>query len=301
MANRYVRSQDFSRYVPYQLAKSSHTLGWRGFRVETVRGHGPGEIHLPALDHHLINFIVSVPTFHAHSWDGKTREEIGQEGSLSLVPSGQESYWRWHYVGSGTPCDFHIHLDPAFVKRVAVGNLEDLPAQTQFLPNLCFYNPQVKALCLALLDEVEQDGFHGALYAESLATALIAVLLKMQEPKRLSPGPVKKRISQTNLRFVCDYIEAHLKEDLHLEQLGQLAGLGPYRFGEVFRLAFGESPHKYVIGRRIDRAKLLLGTSSLSLTEIALRLGFADHAHFTSTFHRVTGIPPSQYRREFSR
>lgn len=301
MLKRHLQSEDFSRYVPYKLAKSSHSLGWRGFRVETVRGHQPGEIHLPALDHHLLNLIVSVPTFHAHSWGGKTCEEIGHEGSLSLVPSGRDSYWRWHYVGHGTPCDFHVHLDPAFVGRVAVSNLGDLPGQIQFFSNLCFYNSQVKTLCLALLDEVEQDGFHGALYAESLATALITVLLKIQEPNRASDESAKKRIAQPNLRLVCDYIEAHLKEDLHLEQLGEMVGLGPYRFGEIFRLALGESPHRYVIARRIDRAKLLLRTAGVPLPEIALRLGFTNHAHFTSTFRRVVGLTPSHYRREFLR
>ncbi len=140
------RSQDFAQYVPYHVTKSSHHLGWRGFRGEIVRGHSAGEITLPPLDHHLLNLIVSVPTLHEHRWGGVQREEVGREGAASLVPAGHQSYWRWRYVEEGVPCDFHLHLDPAFVRRIAVVNLDDLPQDVEFRANLCFYNPALRVL-----------------------------------------------------------------------------------------------------------------------------------------------------------
>lgn len=293
-----VRSQDFAQYVPYHLTKSSERLGWNGFRVEIVRGHEASEIALPPLDHHLLNLIVSVPTLHAHRWDGLVREETGQEGAASIVPAGRESYWRWRYLEAGTPCDFHLHLDPGFVRRVAVKNLDDLPPAVEFRGDLCFYNSHLRTLCGSLMAEVEHQGMHGALYAESLATAIVTVLLKVQEPWRISAAPSSSPASKTSLRLVCDHIEANLAGDLHLESLGQLIGLGPDRFGEVFRSTLGVSPYRYVLQRRMDRARVLLHSTSLTITEIAVNLGFADHAHFTSTFRRLTEITPSRFRRE---
>lgn len=301
MQSRSVRSQDFAQYVPYRLTSSSERLGWSGFRVEIVRGHEAGEIHLPPLDHHLLNLIVAVPTLHAHRWDGLMGEETGQEGAAALVPAGRQSYWRWHYLEAGIPCDFHLHLDPAFVRRVATRNLDDLPPAVEFRGDLCFYNSHLRNLCNSLMAEVEHEGIHGGLYAESIATAIVAVLLKVQEPWRVSVAPPEPHAFKLALRLVCDHIEANLAGDLHLESLGQLMGLGPDRFGEVFRSTLGVSPYRYVLQRRIDRARVLLSSTALTITEIATGLGFADHAHFTSTFRRLTEVTPSHYRRESMR
>lgn len=295
------RSQDFAQYVPYHVTKSSHHLGWRGFRGEIVRGHSAGEITLPPLDHHLLNLIVSVPTLHEHRWGGVQREEVGREGAASLVPAGHQSYWRWSYVEEGVPCDFHLHLDPAFVRRIAVVNLDDLPQDVEFRANLCFYNPALRVLAQLLLEEVEHDGAHGSLYAESLTTSLVALLLKSQRSWPKSQAPPPRSHGRHRLHLVCEYIDANLGAHLHLEQLGAIVSLGPDRFGEVFRAALGVSPYRYVLQRKLDRAKAMLSKEKLSITEIAVHLGFADHAHFSATFRRATGLTPSRFRTESRR
>ncbi len=300
MHEKAIRSQDFAQYVPYSLTNTSDRLGWEGFRAEIVRDHSAGEIALPPLEHHLLNLIISVPTFHEHRWGGARREEIGREGSASLVPAGLESYWRWNYVEQGSPCDLHLHIDPAFVRRVAVANLDELPQNSEFLSVLSFYDPTLHHIANVLLAEVEQGGTHGALFAESLATALIALLLKVQQPWRSASTSSKSR-AKDRLRLVCDYIETNLGADLHLERLGQIAGLGPDRFGELFRIAVGVSPYRYVLQRRIERAKSMLRQKHVPITQIALELGFADHAHLSSTFRRLTGMVPSRFRSEANR
>ncbi len=298
MHEKAIRSQDFAQYVPYQLTSTSDHLGWGGFRVEIVRDHSAGEVSLPSIDHHLLNLIVSVPTSHEHRWDGMHRDEIGREGSASLVPAGAESYWRWNYVEEGSPCDLHLHLDPAFVRRVAVANLDELPKDFEFQSELCFYNPTLHRIARILLTEVEDCGLHGALFAESLATALIALLLKAQQPYRAAlPSPSRAQATD-RIRVVCEYIEGNLGADLHLEQLGRIAGLGPDRFGELFRTSTGVSPYRYVLQRKIERAKAMLLRREIPIAQIALDLGFADHAHLSSTFRRLTGTMPSRFRSE---
>ena len=286
-----VRSEDFEQYVPYQVTRSSESLGWRGFRVEVVRGHAEGEISLPPLDQHLLNVILAVPTRHYHAWDGVAREEVGQEGAMSLVPAGRESRWRWQYAGHGTPCDFHMHMQVGFVRRVAAESLCELPDRLELRGELCFYQPQMQALAAALVDEVEAGGPSGPLYAESLGTAMVALLLRRQGSRnRERPVPGEQ------VRTVCAYIDAHLGENLHLDALGSLVGLGPERLRIAFQQTLRESPYRYVLRRRVETARSLLCSTRLPITEIALRLGFADHAHFTSTFRRATGVAPSRYR-----
>lgn len=98
-------------------------------------------------------------------------------------------------------------------------------------------------------------------------------------------------------RRLADYIEEHLAEELRLADLAALADLSPYHFARAFRQSFGVPPHRYHIGRRIERAKALLEAGNRSVTEVALAVGFAETSSFSAAFRKVTGIPPSRYRR----
>ena len=302
MPVKIIAAADLPRYVPYEVGVTSDGLGWRGVRAELVRGHAPGEIHLPPLDHHLLNLIVAVPNRHEHRWDGRSRVETAHPGTASLVPAGAPSYWQWDYVEDGSPCDFHLHFEPAFVRRVAVAALEELPRDAEFRAELCFAEPEIHTLGLALLRAVEDRGARGVLYAESLAVALVSALLSLQRPWRdRARRAARGEISVVEIRRVCDFIEGSLDAELHLEDLATLVGLGPDRFARVFRSTVGESPYQFVLGRRIERARQLLRATTRPLAEIALSLGFADQAHFATTFRRRTGHTPSAFRRHAQR
>ena len=120
---------------------------------------------------------------------------------------------------------------------------------------------------------------------------------------RLPPGwPFATRVRArgglggAQRRRLAEFIEAHLAEELRLATLAELAGLSPYHFARAFRQSFGAPPHRYHTARRIERAKLLL-QSSRSVTEVALAVGYAETSSFSAAFRRITGIPPSAYRR----
>ncbi len=98
-------------------------------------------------------------------------------------------------------------------------------------------------------------------------------------------------------RTVSDFIEAHLGEALRLTDLAQQARLSPFHFARAFKQSFGLPPHRYHVARRIARAKDLLADPSNSVTDIARTLGFAETSSFSSTFRRVTGASPSDFRR----
>jgi AraC family transcriptional regulator len=94
------------------------------------------------------------------------------------------------------------------------------------------------------------------------------------------------------------YIEDRLHEDLSVSDLADLCGLRPRHFSTLFRRAFGQTPYRYVIDRRLARGADLLTTSSCDVDEIALRLGFASASHFTSEFRRLYQTTPRRYARE---
>jgi len=108
----------------------------------------------------------------------------------------------------------------------------------------------------------------------------------------------KGRLDRRRLFRVLDYIDRHLEDDLTLDGMASVACLSRFHFARAFKQAVGRSPGRYVIARRLERAKLLLAEGDLPLVEIALALRFSSQANFTRTFKQSTGLAPGQYRRE---
>ena len=92
-----------------------------------------------------------------------------------------------------------------------------------------------------------------------------------------------------------DYIEDHLDQDICLNQLAEIAQLSPYYFALLFKESTGSPPHRYVLQRRIARAREMLAERRLSLAEIAYALGFPNQAHFTTMFRKAVGTTPGVY------
>jgi AraC-like DNA-binding protein len=95
-----------------------------------------------------------------------------------------------------------------------------------------------------------------------------------------------------------DLIDRHYTRDLTIARLARASGLSPFHFIRSFRAAFGVTPHQYLRGKRIDRAKELLVTTPLPVTEICDRIGFQSLGSFSSLFRRLTGETPAAYRAE---
>jgi len=98
------------------------------------------------------------------------------------------------------------------------------------------------------------------------------------------------------LNRVLEYITANLSDKLDLSVLAKVAGVNIYHFARAFRQSTGESPHQYVLRRRIEKAKEFLIQPQVSVIEASTRTGFMDQSHFSKVFHRMVGVPPSQYR-----
>lgn len=94
-----------------------------------------------------------------------------------------------------------------------------------------------------------------------------------------------------------DYIDSHLGEDLDLAVLARRLHLHPNYFSRYFRRLMGVSPMSYVQQRRVVQAEKMLCLTTLTLSEIAERTGFADAAHLSNVLRKSLGMPPGEYRR----
>jgi AraC family transcriptional regulator len=97
---------------------------------------------------------------------------------------------------------------------------------------------------------------------------------------------------------VRSYIDSNLHRTIHIRDLSAVARRSKAHFSRKFKLAVGESPHAYVVRRRLERACHLMMTSAASLSEIALSVGFSDQAHLCRLFRQAFGQSPARWRRE---
>jgi AraC-like DNA-binding protein len=99
-----------------------------------------------------------------------------------------------------------------------------------------------------------------------------------------------------HLRRAKDRIDSAYDQDLDLAELARCAGYSRYHFLRSFRAAYGETPQRYLTRRRVERAKDLLRSANLTVTEVCHLVGFASLGTFSSRFTELVGVPPSEYR-----
>jgi AraC family transcriptional regulator len=103
------------------------------------------------------------------------------------------------------------------------------------------------------------------------------------------------------VRRLRTFIGLNLDQPIRVRHLGAVVQLSASHFARVFKKAFGETPHSYLVRCRLDHAKHLLISGAVPLSEVALSCGFADQAHLCRTFGRFVGQSPAAWRNARSR
>ena len=95
-----------------------------------------------------------------------------------------------------------------------------------------------------------------------------------------------------------DLVDSRYSDPLDLDALARAAHVSRRHFSRSFRETFGETPHQYLLTRRIERACYLLRTTDMQVAEVCLAVGFNSVGSFTTTFRHHVGTSPTEYRRE---
>ena len=135
---------------------------------------------------------------------------------------------------------------------------------------------------------------------EAAKASLVAASSILQSEIERSSGANGSRpgaLAGWQIARVRAFIEENLHNNIDTKALCALAQRSPAHFSRSFKRAFGESPHAYVIKRRLERACHLMVTTPESLSQIALSVGFSDQSHLCRLFQRAFGQSPSIWRR----
>jgi AraC family transcriptional regulator len=114
---------------------------------------------------------------------------------------------------------------------------------------------------------------------------------------RTQPQPIRGGLAPWQQRALRAHIDSHLDGSIRNRDLAQLVNLSTYHFIRAFGESFGQSPHQYVLSKRMQRAQELMLSTSASLSQIAISCGLSDQAHLTRHFRKAVGESPGAWRR----
>jgi AraC family transcriptional regulator len=161
-----------------------------------------------------------------------------------------------------------------------------------------FEDPLLAEIAHVIASELEAQTSAGGLLVESLATSTAARLIQRHTGVSSAHywSVTREGLDRRRLFRVLDLVDANLEGKLTIDSMASVACLSRYHFSRAFKKAMGQSPHRYVSGRRLERAKALLLRGDRSLVDIALALSFSSQANFTRAFTKATGQAPGQFR-----
>jgi AraC family transcriptional regulator len=244
---------------------------------------------LPTTYHHIV-MHVGGPVATRRSLDGTTQRRMQLPGDFDVIPAGMAGHWR----SEGAVELLLIEIDPAFMAQMEGGDTGPLA----LAPTLQLRDQPLHHLALALMAEQRSPVPTGRLYVESLLTALLLRLTAIRNRTAHAQDRGADRLSVLQQQRLAEFIEANIASDLSLSGLARIVGYGVSRFKTLFKNSFGCTPHVYVLGRRVERAKALIAAGSLPLAQIALDSGFAHQSHMALVLRRTLGVSPAQLRLE---
>jgi AraC family transcriptional regulator len=154
------------------------------------------------------------------------------------------------------------------------------------------------ALARDIAEELRGGETGQELIVSALVEQIVVQLLRRHANVRRADELELSRVGLVDrrVRRAVELMHAHLGRELPLEELAAAAYLSPFHFARLFKKVTGASPHAYLAALRIERAKTLLATTDLSITETAQRVGYASSSHFTKAFRQSTGLTPRAFR-----
>ena len=247
--------------------------------------------------HHVIALRLSGSQVERLSAPGRSVERCPARG-FCTQPAGEEL----RFATRRAIRYAHLAVNDNVLRNVAVALGGDLADRTDLITlgrtmweDAGVFEALERYVTLALATEPRPT----RLEMDSRANLLLLDLLRRCVP---SPSGRMRTLARGGLapwqyRRVVDYMDEHLSKDVSLEELGALVALSPAYFCRAFHVTAGQPPHRWLMERRVRRAQGLMAARAMSLTEIALEVGYSGQGSFGAAFRRVTGMTPSEWRR----
>ncbi len=218
--------------------------------------------------------------------------------SRVLAPTLQPAGTPNHFRACGKSRFAQIYLPTRLVNRVADGLRPGAEAAGLLRDDIVFSDDaELTTRASAYLSAAKNMDESSGLEMEARAILLVARLLALHG---LAPS---RRVSKGGLApWQIERIRTFLREspaqDIALDELARQVGVSTFHFARGFKASTGVPPHRYLVQLRMERARALLETTELQISEIAAQVGYDDPGYLARLFRREVGVSPAAYRRE---
>lgn len=281
------RSDSWQQILPHAPVLSSHTAAWKGIHFEYHRqpAHETPDYCFPV---HTISIGLRY-----EAKEFKANRRVYRDfcpGNIAICPAHQgistQAYGNAEFM--------LMSLQPNLLADVTDGDLS--VDQIELMTQLFGRDPLIYHMGLELKQELELAGSDSQLYAESMATALSAHLIRRYATRRAIIKSYAGGLPPHKLKTVIAYIQDHLDQSLSLAEMAAVVQMSPHYFASLFKQSIGVAPYQYITQCRIERAKQLLTRSELTIVEVCHQVGFHSQSHFTKVFREHTQVTPKAYR-----
>ncbi|MCW2106579.1 UNVERIFIED_ORG: AraC family transcriptional regulator [Rahnella aquatilis] len=247
----------------------------------------------PSLPEYIIGLPLRVEQNCIWEWSihNNSYRQISRAGSMLLVPSETESQWevsakRTILVLALPVPTVKLLLDDAYH--------EDINNLFTPLSEQVWEDPFVEEMIKRLWLNSQSTSFAHNRLSDGIITAIFGQLLLLAGTKINNHSKIA--FPKWRLNRVKNYIEEHLSEEIMLENLAKAAGLSIRHFTRNFQIETGETPHKWMMRVRVEKAKNLLADTEMTINEIAQACGFSSQSHLTTYLKNLTGYTPLHWR-----
>jgi AraC family transcriptional regulator len=266
-------------------------------RLSVTNAESPSEISRPACNHtHAISVWVTGSTHSELRLDGKTRfSQVRGEGTFQIARAG-EAVKAVLSQRKGKCLD--LYLPDAALKACLARDFDKEDSRLELKEVGVERDAEITRLARAVLFELETPHVAASVAIDSATLALCVALIRRWSNRTEVVAAPRPSLAPWKVRRVSDILKHSLAESPTLTELAANAGLSPYHFLRAFKSAVGVPPHRYQMQLRMNRARELLETTDLSVTEIAAQVGYDDPSYLGRLFRKHFGTTPAAYRRE---
>ena len=196
----------------------------------------------------------------------------------------------------GTGFDYvHYHVPKAGLDEIARDHGREPVGSYKFA--ICEHDIVLAQLTRYVLPLVGSRDWTGSLALDQFSLILGAHVLRTYAGLPPLDSAEKGALASWQAKRAAEMIRERLDANIRLSDMARECGLSVSHFTRAFRKSFGMSPYRWLLERRIDRAKAMLAASDLPIADIAMQSGFGDQTAFTRAFGRIVGDSPGRWRR----
>jgi AraC family transcriptional regulator len=265
---------------------TSQAFDWPGLRLEAGQNNIAAVDDVTGVGHYVSMNLDDRPLTMEVKGPTGFRRVVLRRGSAWVCPADEMISVRvnsnFHYV--------RMSIDPVYFDRLVAP--DPGAPRIELRRTFGITKSQIGHILGALVAESDAGNPGGVAFVEALAAGISHQVALHAGVRPLRTRKLRGGLSADVRRRTLEYMDTNIDGTVTIDALAREAGLSPAHFSRAFKETIGRSPHCYLLAMRLEHSRRMLDEPDAILSNVALRTGFADQAHFTRLFKREFGVTP---------